>query len=42
MKKSKTFWATMVAIGMIVLLVLSILAWTKDKPKDVSDVKEDE
>ena len=42
MKNKKTFWATMIAIGMIVALVLSILAWTQDKPKDASDIKDEE
>ena len=30
-KDKKTFWGAMAAIAMIVLLVMSIIAWVKDK-----------
>ena len=42
MYKKKSFWATMFAIGMIAVLVLSIVAITNDKPKTVDDIKDEE
>ena len=42
LKKQKNFWGAMAAVAMIALLVMSIIAWVKDKEMKKAAAAENE